>query len=147
MMWVENYQVFVCEWVVVYYDNLEEVLVEKLCCVIVVIVDEDYVIFVNSEGVILVVIVGGDYVCVCVWVVDYDFVILWMQFFDSLQQSMVYCIVFQFCFEVYFNDGNYDGYWDIDMYVFVECVVLQQFIFVLDKVFYIFGMFWVKKQL
>uniref|UniRef100_UPI0025A2D3FA effector binding domain-containing protein n=1 Tax=Klebsiella pneumoniae TaxID=573 RepID=UPI0025A2D3FA len=53
---------------------------------------------------------------------DYDFATPWMQFFDSLQQSTAYRIAPQPCFEVYLNDGNHDGYWDIDMYVPVERV-------------------------
>ena len=44
------------------------------------------------------------------------------RFFDSLQQSTAYRIAPQPCFEVYLNDGNHDGYWDIDMYVPVERV-------------------------
>lgn len=84
--------------------------------------DEDYVIPANSEGVILAAIAGGDYACARARVVEYDFATPWMQFFDSLQQSTAYRIAPQPCFEVYLNDGNHDGYWDIDMYVPVERV-------------------------
>ncbi|HBT6171211.1 TPA: DNA gyrase inhibitor SbmC [Klebsiella pneumoniae] len=122
MMWVENHQVPAREWVAVYYDNPEEVPAEKLRCATAVTVDEDYVIPANSEGVILAAIAGGDYACARARVVDYDFATPWMQFFDSLQQSTAYRIAPQPCFEVYLNDGNHDGYWDIDMYVPVERV-------------------------
>ncbi|MDH8393802.1 DNA gyrase inhibitor SbmC [Klebsiella pneumoniae] len=122
MMWVENHQVPAREWVAVYYDNPEEVPAEKLRCATAVTVDEDYVIPANSEGVILAAIAGGDYACARARVVDYDFATPWMQFFDSLQQSTTYRIAPQPCFEVYLNDGNHDGYWDIDMYVPVERV-------------------------
>ncbi len=97
-------------------------MAEKLRCATAVAVDEDYVIPANSEGVILAAIAGGDYACARARVVDYDFATPWMQFFDNLQQSTAYRIAPQPCFEVYLNDGNHDGYWDIDMYVPVERV-------------------------
>ena len=108
--------------VAVYYDNREEVPAEKLSCATAVTVDEDYVIPANSEG----GDPGGD----CRRGLrlrpraggglrlrhPVDAV------FDSLQQSTAYRIAPQPCFEVYLNDGNHDGYWDIDMYVPVERV-------------------------
>lgn len=117
MMWVEGRQVPAREWLAVYYDNPEDMPAEKLRCATVVAVDEDYVIPANSEGVIITAIAGGDYACARARVVDHDFATPWRQFFDSLLQSTAYRIAPQPCFEVYLNDGNHDGYWDIDMYV------------------------------
>lgn len=47
----------------------------------------------------------------------------WYQFFESLMQSTEHQMAMKPCFEVYLNDGNQDGYWDIDMYIAVEPVV------------------------
>lgn len=54
------------EWIVVYYDNLDVVFVEKFCCDIVVFVVENFILLDNSEGVIVIVIEGGEYVIVVV---------------------------------------------------------------------------------
>lgn len=109
------------EWVAVYYDNPEEVPAEKLRCAAAVAVDEDYVIPANSEGVI-----GGD----CRRGLR-----LRPRAGGGLRLRHSVDAVFrqpaaehgvshrpQPCFEVYLNDGNHDGYWDIDMYVPVERV-------------------------
>lgn len=109
------------EWVAVYYDNPEEVPAEKLRCATAVTVDEDYVIPANSEGVI-----GGD----CRRGLR-----LRPRAGGGLRLRHPVDAVFrqpaaehgvshrpQPCFEVYLNDGNHDGYWDIDMYVPVERV-------------------------
>ena len=54
---------------------------------------------------------------------NYDFATPWYQFFESLMQSKTHQMAMKPCFEVYLNDGNQDGYWDIDMYIAVEPVV------------------------
>ena len=38
-------------------------------------------------------------------------------------QSTTHQMAMKPCFEVYLNDGNQDGYWDIDMYIAVEPAV------------------------
>lgn len=120
MMWVDNKNIVLKEWVVVYYDNLDEIFVEKLCCDIVVMVLNNFMFFENSEGVILIEILGGQYVVVVVCVVGDDFVKFWYQFFNSFLQDSVYEMLLKFCFEVYLNNGVEDGYWDIEMYVVVQ---------------------------
>ncbi|EMX8699516.1 DNA gyrase inhibitor [Raoultella sp. BIGb0138] len=120
MAWVSNSQVPAQEWVAVYYDNPDQVPPEKLRCDTAVTVADDYVIPPNSEGVILTEIAGGEYAFARARVVDHDFSTPWLQFFNSLMQSKEYQIAAQPCFEVYLNDGNQDGYWDIEMYVAVE---------------------------
>lgn len=59
MMWVDSKNIVSKEWVVVYYDNLDEIFVEKLRCDIVVTVSGYFTFFENSEGVILIEIIGG----------------------------------------------------------------------------------------
>ncbi len=121
MMWVENHQVPAREWVAVYYDNPEEVPAEKLRC------DSGHrgrgLCHSRQQrrgdpggdcrrGLRLRPRAGGG--LRLRHPVD--------AVFDSLQQSTAYRIAPQPCFEVYLNDGNHDGYWDIDMYVPVERV-------------------------
>jgi DNA gyrase inhibitor len=53
---------------------------------------------------------------------NHDFSTPWLAFFNSLVQSKAYRLAEKPCFEVYLNDGNQDGYWDIEMYVAVERV-------------------------
>ncbi|MDT4310003.1 DNA gyrase inhibitor SbmC [Klebsiella aerogenes] len=118
--WVSLHQVPAQEWVAVYYDNPQQVPAEKLRCDTVVTVADDYVIPPNSEGVILTAIAGGDYACASARVINHDFSTPWLQFFDSLLQSSEFEIADKPCFEIYLNDGNQDGHWDIEMYVAVN---------------------------
>lgn len=120
MMWVDSKNIVSKEWVVVYYDNLDEIFVEKLRCDIVVTVSGYFTFFENSEGVILIEIIGGQYAVAVVRVVGDDFVKFWYQFFNSFLQDSVYEMLLKFCFEVYLNNGAEDGYWDIEMYVAVQ---------------------------
>ena len=53
-------------------------------------------------------------------VINHDFSTPWLQFFDSLLQSSEFEIADKPCFEIYLNDGNQDGHWDIEMYVAVN---------------------------
>lgn len=91
----------------------------------VVMVLDDFVILENSEGVMMMEIVVGDYVVVKVCVENYDFVMLWYQFFNFFLQDNKFQMVLKLCFECYFNDGNVDGYWDIEMFIVVEYKVGQ----------------------
>lgn len=84
---------------------------------------DDFVIPPNSEGVILTEIAGGEYAVASARVENHDFSTPWLAFFNSLMQSKEYQLAEKPCFEVYLNDGNQDGYWDIEMYVAVERVV------------------------
>ena len=65
---------------------------------------------------ILAAIAGGDYACARARVVDYDFATRGCSFRQPAAEHGVSHRP-QPCFEVYLNDGNHDGYWDIDMYV------------------------------
>ncbi|MRT50531.1 MULTISPECIES: DNA gyrase inhibitor SbmC [Enterobacteriaceae] len=122
MAWVTNHQVPAQEWVAVYYDNPDQVPPEKLRCDTVVTVAEDYVIPPGSEGVILTEIAGGEYAFARARVENHDFSTPWLAFFNSLMQDKAYHIAEKPCFELYLNDGNQDGYWDIEMYVAVTPV-------------------------
>jgi DNA gyrase inhibitor len=110
------------EWVAVYYDNPDEVPAEKLRCDTAVTVADDYQIPANSEGVMMTEIAGGDYAVARARVENFDFATPWYQFFepDAKQNPQM---AMKPCFEVYLNDGNQDGYWDIDMYIAVEPAV------------------------
>lgn len=119
MMWVDNQSIPAQEWVAVYYDNPEEVPAQKLRCDTVVTVADDFTLPPNSEGVILTHIDGGEYAVASARVLDHDFSTPWFQFFDSLLQDKTHHIAEKPCFELYLNDGNQDGYWDINMFVAV----------------------------
>lgn len=123
MMWVDNSQVPAQEWVAVYYDNPDEVPAEKLRCDTAVTVAEDYVMPANSEGVMMTEIAAGEYACARARVENHDFSTPWYQFIGSLVQSKEYQMAMAPCFEVYLNDGNQDGYWDIEMYIAVKPAV------------------------
>lgn len=109
------------EWVAVYYDNPEEVPAEKLRCVTAVTVDEDYVIPANSEGVIPRRLPAGITPAPARgwWITTSP-----LRGCSFRQPAAEHGVSHrpQPCFEVYLNDGNHDGYWDIDMYVPVERV-------------------------
>jgi DNA gyrase inhibitor len=120
MAWVSSRQIPAREWVAVYYDNPQQVPAEKLRCDTVVTVDDDFVIPANSEGAILTEIAGGEYAFASARVLNHDFSTPWLQFFESLLQSKEHQLAPKPCFELYLNDGNHDGYWDIEMYVAVE---------------------------
>ena len=66
---------------------------------------------------------GGEYTVARARVENYDFATPWYQFFESLMESKTHQMAMKPCFEVYLNDGNQDGYWDIDMYIAVEPAV------------------------
>lgn len=117
VLWVESNQLSPREWMAVYYDNPEEVPAEKLRCATVVAVEEGFAVPENSAGVILTQIDGGDYAVARARVENHDFAAAWYQFFDSLLKDERYSIVPRPTFEAYLNDGNAEGYWEIEMYV------------------------------
>lgn len=119
MMWVEGQSIPAKEWVAVYFDNPDEVPPEKLRCNTVVTVANDFTLPPNSEGVILTQIEGGEYAVASARVRDGDFATPWLQFFDVLLKDDAWHTDAKPCFECYLNDGNKDGYWDIQMYVAV----------------------------
>ncbi|MDK9363275.1 DNA gyrase inhibitor SbmC [Lelliottia wanjuensis] len=119
-MWVDGNKIEPLEWVAVYYDNPDEVPAEKLRCDTAVTVPEDFQIPANSEGVILTEIAAGDYAVAVARVENHDFGTPWYSFFNSLLEDNRYGIAPKPCFERYLNDGNIDGYWDIEMYVAVQ---------------------------
>lgn len=119
MMWVEGQSIPAKEWVAVYFDNPDEVPPEKLRCNTVVTVADDFTLPPNSEGAILTQIEGGEYAVASARVRDGDFATPWLQFFDALLKDDSCHIDAKPCFECYLNDGNQDGYWDIQMYVAV----------------------------
>ena len=120
VMWVDGRHIEPLEWVAVYYDNPDEVPAEKLRCDTAVTVPDDFVIPENSEGVMMTEIAAGDYAVATARVENYDFATPWYQFFNSLLQDNKYQMALKPCFERYLNDGNADGYWDIEMYIAVE---------------------------
>lgn len=119
-MWVDGNKIEPLEWVAVYYDNPDEVPAEKLRCDTAVTVPEDFQIPANSEGVILTEIAAGDYAVAVARVENHDFGTPWYSFFNSLLEDNRYGIAPKPCFERYLNDGNVDGYWDIEMCVAVQ---------------------------
>ncbi|EED7440176.1 TPA: DNA gyrase inhibitor SbmC [Salmonella enterica subsp. salamae serovar 35:g,m,s,t:-] len=117
MMWVDGNQIVPIEWIAVYYDNPDEVPAEKLRCDTVVSVAENFVLPDNSEGVIVTEIEGGEYATAVARVENDDFATPWERFFDALLQDNVYQIASAPCFETYLNNGDEDGYWDIEMHI------------------------------
>ena len=120
VMWVDGRQIQPLEWVAVYYDNPDEVPAEKLRCGTVVTVPDDFVIPANSEGVILTEVAEGEYAVASARVENHDFATPWNLLFDSLLEDVDYQIAPKPCFERYLNDGNADGYWDIEMFIPVQ---------------------------
>ncbi|MGU3415425.1 DNA gyrase inhibitor SbmC [Enterobacteriaceae bacterium C34A] len=119
-MWVNGHKVPAKEWVAVYYDNPDEVPAEKLRCDTVVTVAEGFTPPENSEGVIVTEVEGGLYAKAAARVLDHDFATPWYQFFNSVLQDKEHDLAAKPCFELYLNDGNQEGYWDIEMYVPVK---------------------------
>ena len=103
VMWVDGRQIQPLEWVAVYYDNPDEVPAEKLRCGTAVTVPDDFVIPANSEGVILTEVAEGEYAVASARVENHDFATPWTLLFER-----------------YLNDGNADGYWDIEMFIPVQ---------------------------
>jgi DNA gyrase inhibitor len=93
---------------------------EKLRCDTVVRVANDFSLPANSEGVILTEIAEGDYASATARVENHDFATPWNHLFASLLEDKRYQIAPKPCFERYLNDGNADGYWDIEMFVPVQ---------------------------
>jgi len=83
-------------------------------------VPDDFLIPTNSEGVILTEVAEGEYAVATARVENYDFATPWNLFFDSLLEDGDYQIAPKPCFERYLNDGNADGYWDIEMFIPVQ---------------------------
>lgn len=124
LMWVENNQIQPLEWVCVYYDNPDEVPPEKLRCDVAITVDSGFQVPANSEGVITTEIPAGQYAVAHARVYNEEFEQCWDLFFDELLSDQSLQIAARPCFEVYQNDGQSDGYWDIDMHIPVEPKVL-----------------------
>lgn len=120
MMWVEGQSIPAQEWLAVYYDNPDEVPAEKLRCDTVVSVADDFVVPPNSEGVMTSEVAGGLYAVARARVENHDFSTPWYQFFDSVLKDETHHLAAKPCFEIYHNNGEADGYWDIEMFVAVE---------------------------
>ncbi|WP_039058560.1 DNA gyrase inhibitor SbmC [Enterobacter sp. Bisph1] len=123
-MWVDNKQIRPLEWICVYYDNPDEVPAEKLRADVAVTVDDGFQIPANSEGVKTTEVPAGNYAVAQARVYNEDFAGSWDIFFDELLSDTSYQIAFGPCFEIYRNDGQRDGYWDIEMFIPVETKVL-----------------------
>ncbi|APG18773.1 DNA gyrase inhibitor SbmC [Kosakonia radicincitans] len=120
MMWVDSNKIAPLEWVCAYYDNPDEVPPEKLRADVAITVDADFQIPANSEGVILTDIPGGQYAVAQARVYNEEFEACWDLFFDELLSDQSVQIAAGPCFEVYLNDAQQDGYWEIDMHIPVE---------------------------
>ncbi|QSW34081.1 DNA gyrase inhibitor SbmC [Leclercia pneumoniae] len=120
VMWVDGHDIPSQEWLAVYYDNPDEVPAEKLRCDTVVRVADDFTLPANSEGVILTEVAEGEYASATARVENHDFATPWNHLFASLLEDNRYQIAPKPCFERYLNDGNADGYWDIEMYIPVQ---------------------------
>jgi len=119
-MWVSGQKIPAKEWVAIYYDNPDEVPAEKLRCDTVVTVADGFTPPANSEGVIVTEVEAGLYAKASARVIDHDFSTPWYQFFNSVLQDNDHELDAKPCFELYLNDGNQDGHWDIEMYVPVK---------------------------
>jgi DNA gyrase inhibitor len=119
-MWVNGQKIPAKEWVAVYYDNPDEVPAEKLRCDTVVTVGEGFTPPANSERVIVTEVAAGTYAKAPARVLEYDFSTPWLQFFNSMLEDKDYELDARPCFEIYLNDGNQDGHWDIEMYIPVK---------------------------
>lgn len=123
-MWVDNKQIQPLEWICVYYDNPDEVPAEKLRADVAVTVDDAFQIPANSEGVMSTEVPAGRYAVAQARVYNEAFEESWNSFFDELLADTSSQIALGPCFEIYRNDGQRDGYWDIEMYIPVEAKVL-----------------------
>lgn len=116
-MWVDSEAIQPNEWIAVYYDNPEKVPAEKLRADVVVSVPEGFSLPENSEGVILTTLPGGEYAVAKTKVVNQDFASAWDDFFVTLHNDGKNRVADKPCFEIYLNDGQSDGHWDIAMYI------------------------------
>lgn len=123
-MWVESRQLQPREWICVYYDNPDEVPAEKLRCDVAITVDESFRIPENSEGVTRTEVPGGQYAVARAKVYNEAFAESWNRFFDELLADKSLQIAAGPCFEIYLNDMQRDGYWEIEMHIPVEAAAL-----------------------
>ncbi|AHJ73354.1 DNA gyrase inhibitor SbmC [Kosakonia sacchari] len=123
-MWVDNKQIQPLEWICVYYDNPDEVPAEKLRADVAITVDAAFQVPANSEGVMTTEVPGGQYAVAQARVYNEEFAASWDRFFDELLTDQALQIAAGPCFEIYRNDGQRDGYWEIEMYIPVESKVL-----------------------
>jgi len=123
-MWVDNKRIQPLEWICVYYDNPDEVPAEKLRADVAITVDAAFQVPANSEGVMTTEVPGGQYAVAQARVYNEEFAASWDLFFDELLTDQALQIAAGPCFEIYRNDGQRDGYWEIEMYIPVESKVL-----------------------
>ncbi|MDU4001371.1 DNA gyrase inhibitor SbmC [Pluralibacter gergoviae] len=115
--WVKEKGIAAGPWVAVYEGNPDEVPAEQLRCDTAIAVPDDFVIPQGSDGVTLRELVGGPYAVATVRIENGDFTTPWYQFFDSLLRDSACQMSMHPCFEVYLNNGDVDGYWDLEMYI------------------------------
>lgn len=120
MLWVNDKQIVPQEWIAVYYDNPDEVPAEKLRSSTFVSVPEGFTIPENSEGVILSEMEGGTFATMVVRIQNDDYATPWHQFFTALMQDKEWEMACKPSYEVYLNNGEIDGYWDIEMCIPVQ---------------------------
>ena len=87
-------------------------------------VDAAFQVPANSEGVMTTEVPGGQYAVAQARVYNEEFAASWDLFFDELLADQALQISAGACFEIYRNDGQRDGYWEIEMYIPVESKAL-----------------------
>lgn len=120
LLWVETHHLRPEEWIAVYYDNPDETPPERLRAATVVSVPAGFAVPENSGGVIHTEVAGGEYAIAHARVEEGNFGKPWLLFFNSLLGDDRFLPAPLPCFEVYLNDGNADGFWEIDMYIPVQ---------------------------
>jgi len=123
-MWVQSKQLQPQEWICVYYGNPDEIPAEKLRCDVAITVDESFRIPENSEGVARTEVPAGQYAVAQARVYNEEFEACWNLFFDELLADQSLQIAAGPCFEIYLNNMQRDGFWEIEMHIPVEPKVL-----------------------
>ncbi|MCK8583392.1 DNA gyrase inhibitor SbmC [Yersinia ruckeri] len=121
--WHQHHQIPAQTWLALYWDNPETTPAAELRADVACSVADDFVLPANaSEGVLLQVIPGGTYAVYRTRVIDGDYAKAWGELYGQHLPASGYVPAEGACYEVYLNDGQADGYFDIDIYQSVEPV-------------------------
>jgi DNA gyrase inhibitor len=120
MAWHKQHALPPGKWLVLYWDDPAEVAPQRLRADVVFTVADDFTLPAGSEGMSIQTLPAGEYAIYHVRITDGDFETAWGNFYQKALPASGYQPIDGVCYEHYLNDGEADGYFDVEIYQTVK---------------------------
>ncbi|HEJ9060053.1 MULTISPECIES: DNA gyrase inhibitor SbmC [Serratia] len=115
MAWQQQQGIPVGKWLVLYWDDPNQVAAEKLRADVVFTVADDFVLPAGSENMVIQTLPAGEYAVYRVRITDGDFATPWRNFYQQMLPASGYRPSEGVCYEHYLNDCVADGYFELEI--------------------------------